>query len=25
LEHRVSWEAVNLSLEQYARGSVGET
>ena len=25
LEHRVSWEAVNLSLDQYARGSVGET
>jgi hypothetical protein len=25
LEHRVSWEAVNLSLDQCPRGSVGET
>jgi hypothetical protein len=25
LEHRVAWVAVNLALDQYPRGSVGET
>jgi hypothetical protein len=25
LEHRVAWEAVNLALDQYPQGSVGET
>jgi hypothetical protein len=25
VEHRIPWQAVNLSLDQYARGSVGET
>ena len=25
VEHRIPWQAVNLSLDQYARGSAGET